>query len=403
AHALLNIVGERLDNVIWKYHRSNIKQDLIESVTERLCDPMFGRAMDKAVSELSGSIDFRELLIFYRLSTSPESQTVHYRYYKGNECVANSIDRTDSELESLVDRHGMALLDDRGIALEFLQHSGESLRETFQFGMDDQNNLGSVYVTFDNAPGNLERDLFRIFARSINQRLIDFYREWRTLAKFFAPEIIHRLMSDPEYDEKYLAPREETAAILYADLTSFTRLCEENVGQPERISEFVDEWGHKVVQEIWNRGGTFDKMVGDCVIALFGPPFYDRESGELVDSALQTAHNIQQMTTSMIDHPVVRDIEDSDFPGLGVAIGVNLCEVTCGLYGPDDDFTAFGTGMNETARLQSLAGFRETYVMKPVVDEFEDAPDDLTLKGPRQTQVKNVEAPLHYYQCEFDQ
>jgi adenylate cyclase len=47
-------------------------------------------------------------------------------------------------------------------------------------------------------------------------------------------------------------------------------------------------------------------------------------------------------------------------PGLGVAIGVNLAVSYCGLFGPNRNYTSFSTGMNQTARLQSLGAFRET-------------------------------------------
>ena len=58
--------------------------------------------------------------------------------------------------------------------------------------------------------------------------------------------------------------------------------------------------------------------------------------------------------------------EKVKLPGLGVAIGVNLAHAFCGLFGPNRQYTAFSTGMNQTARLQSLGGFRETLVMESV-------------------------------------
>jgi class 3 adenylate cyclase len=57
--------------------------------------------------------------------------------------------------------------------------------------------------------------------------------------------------------------------------------------------------------------------------------------------------------------------------------------------------------MNQTARLQSLGGFRETLVMDSVKDALEELKDPslANLKfGPLQeTAVKNVAQPLRYF------
>jgi hypothetical protein len=88
-------------------------------------------------------------------------------------------------------------------------------------------------------------------------------------------------------------------------------------------------------------------------------------------------------------------------PGLGVAVGVNLAPTFCGLFGPNRQYTGFSTGMNQTARLQSLGAFRETMVMESVKLAVEklDAADLKGLKyGPlTETPVKNVEKPLRHF------
>ena len=49
---------------------------------------------------------------------------------------------------------------------------------------------------------------------------------------------------------------------------------------PAKVAELVETWSRDAVDIVWQHGGVFDKMVGDCVIALFGPPFYDETPGE---------------------------------------------------------------------------------------------------------------------------
>ena len=51
----------------------------------------------------------------------------------------------------------------------------------------------------------------------------------------------------------------------------------------------MDIWGDAVVRMLWKHGGAFDKMVGDCVIGLFGPPFFEMEPAEACLAAVRAA------------------------------------------------------------------------------------------------------------------
>jgi class 3 adenylate cyclase len=100
--------------------------------------------------------------------------------------------------------------------------------------------------------------------------------------------------------------------------------------------------------------------------------------------------------------PEVRTIcERAGMAGLGVAVGLNLAHTMCGLFGPNQDYTGFSTGMNQTARLQSLAGFRETLVMDSVKNALEGSQDplvqSLTYGALTETPVKNVAKPLRHH------
>jgi hypothetical protein len=57
--------------------------------------------------------------------------------------------------------------------------------------------------------------------------------------------------------------------------------------------------------------------------------------------------------------------------------------------------------MNQTARLQSLGGFRETLIMESAKLALQDCPDAdmqaLTFGPLTETAVKNVALPLRYY------
>jgi class 3 adenylate cyclase len=246
------------------------------------------------------------------------------------------------------------------------------------------------------------RDLLHLLASALSQRLVDYNRERIHLSQFFSTATIDALLKDPDYERRHLAPRAEDIGILFADINGFTRICEQVLERPERIGTFVDDWSAEAVRILHRHGGVFDKMVGDCVIGLWGPPFFSGRREARAGAAVKAAIELQRFTReAMSAHPEVSRLSERlEVPGLGVAIGVNLAHSFCGLFGPNRNYTAFSTGMNQTARLQSLGGFRETLVMASALEAVA-ALGDAELKALRfgpleETPVKNVAQPLRY-------
>jgi len=68
-----------------------------------------------------------------------------------------------------------------------------------------------------------------------------------------------------------------------------------------------------------------------------------------------------------------------------------------GMFGLNQDFTAFSPGMNNTARLQSLAVRDEVLVMEPMKRLVEEACAGVRFGERREGRVKNVKEPLVYY------
>jgi len=245
-------------------------------------------------------------------------------------------------------------------------------------------------------------DLIRVLASTLTQRLLDYNRERIHLSQFFSGEVIDELLKEPRYAEKYLSPRDAEVGVLFADINSFTRISELVLESPSNIGRFVDRWSDAVVRALWRHGGVFDKMVGDCVIGLFGPPFFRASRVALAESAVRAACEIQQLTQAMSsDREVARLSELVKLPGLGVAIGVNLAHTSCGQFGPNRQYTGFSTGMNSAARLQSLGGFREILVMESVRLALQESRDtamrQLSYGELTETPVKNVAQPLRHH------
>ena len=101
-------------------------------------------------------------------------------------------------------------------------------------------------------------------------------------------------------------------------------------------------------------------------------------------------------------------MESGKVKGMGVATGINYAPLNVGFFGRYEDYTGFSSGMNNTARLQSLAGFRETFIMENIKSTLEylikDKKFDFSVKinENEHKNVKNVKDPLSYYPINFN-
>jgi class 3 adenylate cyclase len=396
----LNAVCEELDNTMWNIQSAAIKQKLMERVTRCLTRSVLREAMDEAVAALHAEIPFRHLGLVYRNDDAAEGERIQYRIYLGKRCVHDSEQRPHKALSRAIREHGIHLLDpERHMVRRLL-----GLRDGIAFALSGRSagaaQLGKLVTDVEGGLSTFGRDLMTIFANSVSQRLIDYNRERRHMAKFFPPATVSELLSDPGYMRKHLSPRVKDIAILYADINSFTKLCEQALLTPDRIGEFVDTWSEGAVNIAWKHGGVFDKMVGDCVIIHFGPPFFRDSAAACAHKAALAALEIQAFTAGLGAMPRYKGLAGRiKAKGLGVAVGINLCPAAVGLFGPNQDFTAFSSGMNQAARLQSKAGFRETLVMASVKEALAKArlAGGLRFEGPFETEAKNVARPLRYF------
>ncbi len=400
----VRVFCEEIDAILWNIQTAGFKQGLIERVTRALTRPLFHEGLSAAVTALREAIPFERMVVLHVDESTLEPRTLHYKVFRSTSssrrvrCTHSSDGRPLAPLDEAIRANGIALLspDRHGVARALdLPYAVETL---FIVGITQTEYLGQLVISTPSGLDSLGRDLLRVFANAVSQRLIDYRRERRHLSHYFSQETINALLRDEKYREKFLAPRQAEIGILYADLNSFTKLCEA-MKDPERIGKFIHTWSDEAVRILWKHGGVFDKMVGDCVIAHFGPPFFRRRKADNVLAAVRTALELQAFTVSLGRRKEnAALIRKAKVPGFGVAVGIHLCKAAIGLFGPNQDYTAFSSGMNQTARLQSVAGFREILVMDAARKAIKTKKGlGLTFDGPKSVKVKNVARPLRYF------
>ena len=402
---LLETACAELDVVLSTVQTAAHKQRLIVEIEELLTDAVFNRGVDRAVPLIYREIRLLDFALLYR--DELERGRFRYRIYHRGELRYSSEGTRNAPLDAAIVERGDELLDPDSSLLREALGSPGSTEVVLSTGMTRARRLGKVVCRAD-AQGfsAFALDVVQLMGEAMSQRLVDFNRERRHLAQFFAPRVISELLNDPAYHERYLTPREDTIAVLYADINSFTKLSEQVLVHPAAIAEFVDRWSAGAVGLLWEHGGVFDKMVGDCVIGLFGPPFFRDAPGARAVAALKAAAGIARFTEALEREAPYDAIPRSGVvPGLGVAIALNLCPMAVGLMGPNQDFTGFSSGMNAAARLQSLAGYREALGMESFCEAIRGVDDELVrgieLGDLRETPVKNVKQPIRYRKITF--
>ncbi|MEW6435069.1 MAG: adenylate/guanylate cyclase domain-containing protein [Myxococcota bacterium] len=399
---LVETIAEELDTVLASIQTAAEKHQLLVSINQSLSNRVFEIGMDGAVRAMCDRVKLPGFCLLYR--DAVESTAVHYRIYKYGQLEYASNGRHLEPLDAAISRYGSALVAPHDKHLKEVWGDRRAIETVLISGFSEAGALGKILVwtSAGETFSAYTMDLLHLLASTLSQRLIDYNRERIHLSQFFSTPTIDKLLRDPEYERRYLDPRAEDIGILFADINSFTRICEQVLERPERIGTFVDDWSEEAVRIVHRHGGVFDKMVGDCVIGLWGPPFFSDRREQRAGNAVKAAIEIQRFTReTMSAHPEVSRLSELlQLPGLGVAIGVNLANSFCGLFGPNRNYTAFSTGMNQTARLQSLGGFRETLVMDSALEAIKalgDAELDALRFGPMQeTPVKNVAQPLRY-------
>lgn len=181
-----------------------------------------------------------------------------------------------------------------------------------------------------------------------------------TFERFVAPQIVEQLLNNP--DSIALGGKIQEVTVLFADLEGFTSLSERT--DPERLLHVLNVYHALIGRIIARYGGTIDKFIGDCVMALYNTPVQQEDHiARAVKSSLHIQDEIYWFHQRL----------EEDYR-LRINIGINSGMAVVGNVGTDRlmNFTAVGDTVNIAARLQDMASRGQILVAQNVYDATQD-------------------------------
>jgi len=134
--------------------------------------------------------------------------------------------------------------------------------------------------------------------------------------------------------------------LLFSDIRGFTTLSETR--KPEEVIALLNRYFSLQVDVVFSHGGSLDKFIGDCIMALWGAPLDDPEHARhAVACALDMADTLQAFKREL-------GAQQSDFD---VGIGLHSGPAVVGLMGSQKrrlEYTAIGDTVNLASRIEGL-------------------------------------------------
>ena len=184
------------------------------------------------------------------------------------------------------------------------------------------------------------------------------------------------------------------ATVLFSDIRGFTTLAEGM--PPEKLLRILNRYFTEMVTAVIKNEGIVDKFIGDCIMAVWGPPTPGHNDAL---SALTAAVDMRRRLVILN-----REFAAQGLPELKCGIGIHTGEVVAGNMGSEGDdsnagkmeYTVIGDTVNLASRLESLT--KELHVDVLVSeDTIRQAGGSVPAKPIGEVKVRGREKPIQVY------
>ncbi len=263
--------------------------------------------------------------------------------------------------------------------------------------VEDQS-LGVIYLESSLNKGGFKREDEHLLSAMANFAAVGIQREREArfrqrLERYHSPQVVDQILKSSQSTEApTLQAQRSQVSVLFADISGFTRMSEGM--EPLQLASILNRTFEAMTEQIFSRGGTLDKYIGDAIMAFFGAPNPDPHHAR---HAVEAAVAMQETLRFLNDN------RPDGYPELRMRIGINSGEAFAGDIGCESrmDYTVMGSTVNLASRLESGVAKPGQIVVGPRTAELiSDAPlrplDPVALKGIEQ-EVRPFEVEWEIY------
>ena len=210
--------------------------------------------------------------------------------------------------------------------------------------------LGVIYLETSLSKGSFKREDEHLLSAMANFAAVGIQREREAkfrqrLERYHSPAVVDQILKSSQNKEApALQAQRCQISVLFADISGFTRMSEGM--EPLVLAGILNRTFEAMTDQIFSRGGTLDKYIGDAIMAFFGAPNPDPDHAK---HAVEAAAAMQETLRAL------NAARPEDYPVLRMRIGIYSGEAFAGDIGCEKrmDYTVMGSTVNLASRLES--------------------------------------------------
>ena len=227
--------------------------------------------------------------------------------------------------------------------------------------------LGVIYLETSLNKGGFKREDEHLLSAMANFAAVGIQREREArfrqrLERYHSPAVVDQILKSSQNKEAPMLQAQRCQiSVLFADISGFTRMSEGM--EPLVLAGILNRTFEAMTDQIFNRGGTLDKYIGDAIMAFFGAPNPDADHAR---HAVEAAVAMQEALYAL------NAARPEGYPELKMRIGINSGVAFAGDIGCEKrmDYTVMGSTVNLASRLESSVARPGQIVVGPSTAEL---------------------------------
>ncbi|WP_306590307.1 adenylate/guanylate cyclase domain-containing protein [Geothrix sp. 21YS21S-4] len=256
--------------------------------------------------------------------------------------------------------------------------------------------FGVVYLETSLSKGGFKREDEHLLSAMANFAAVGIQREReanfrRRLERYHSPAVVDQILKSSQSKEApALQAQRCEISVLFADISGFTRMSEGM--EPLVLAAILNRTFEALTDQIFLRGGTLDKYIGDALMAFFGAPNPDPDHAR---------HAVEAAAAMQATLHALNAARPDGYPELRMRIGINSGEAFAGDIGCEKrmDYTVMGSTVNLASRLESGVAKPGQIVVGPRTAELVGVGQLRPLEG---FALKGIEHEVRPFEVRWD-